>query len=327
MGSHFARLLHNRYPNYRIVNLDILSYAGNSMNLADIAGSQRYAFVRGDICDRDLLDKLFREYAFDAVVNFAAESHVDRSIVSALHFVRTNIQGVHALLEAVRVHKVPRFIQISTDEIYGDVRDGVSHEESPMRPSNPYAASKASADLLVQAFMRTHRVPAIIVRGSNNFGPFQHPEKLTPLAVTSFLEGANIPVHGNGMHVRRWVYVKDFSAALDAVMHASKLHEIYNVAGAPKTNREIIEAVARILGKNPVRHMEYIPDRPGADLRYAPDSTKIERELGWRPAYDFDAAFKETVAWYQANEPWWRALKESEEFKLHYEKQSKAQYY
>jgi len=335
IGSHFIRHLYNKYPEYRIVNLDLLTYAGNNSNIQDIAEQAsklppdecRYQFVKGDICDSALLEKLFRQYNFSVVVNFAAESHVDRSIVSAHNFIRTNIQGAHAIVEAARTHKVPKFIQISTDEIYGDVAKGFSHEESPIRPSNPYAASKSSADVLMQAFMRTHRAPIIIFRSSNNLGPNQYPEKLIPLTISSFLENDKVPVHGNGQHIRSWIYVKDFCQALDLVMHQAPLYSIYNVSGNQKTNLEIIKAIAGILGKDANRHVVFTNDRPGADLRYAPSSDKIRRELGWAPHYDFNSALKETVQWYVENPNWWKVIRDSEVFQSHYQKQSKAEYY
>lgn len=336
MGSHFVGHLYHRYPSYRVFNLDLLTYAGNNANIRDIelhkAGvpldGQRYNFIHGDICDRNLLDELFKTYPFTSVVNFAAESHVDRSIVSSVDFIRTNIYGVHALMEVVRKYSIPQFVQISTDEIYGDVPDGYSHEESPIRPSNPYSASKAGADVLVQAFIRTHRVPAIIVRSSNNFGPFQYPEKLIPLAVTSFLDGKKIPVHGQGQHVRSWIYVKDFCDAVDTIMHTAPRYTIWNIsAGNLRTNLEVIHRIGELLDKDPKSHIEHIGDRPGADHRYAVDHAKLRRELGWTPKHNFDAALGETVRWYQMNQEWWKRIKEADTFRLHYEKQSKAQYY
>lgn len=335
MGSHFVRHLYHKYLDYRIFNLDLLTYAGSNSNIRDIelhktgipAGDQRYHFIHGDICDEALLSELFKSYPFAAVVNYAAESHVDRSIIDSLNFIRTNVQGVHTITDLVRKHAIPRFIQISTDEIYGDVLEGSSHEESHIRPSNPYSASKAAADILVQAFTRTHQVPAIIVRGSNNFGPHQYPEKLIPLAVTSYLEGAKIPVHGDGQHVRCWVYVKDFTNAVDLVMQKASLHSIWNISGEAKTNLEVIRKVGELLGKDSADHVTHVNDRPGADMRYAPDSAKIRRELGWQPQYDFDTALAETVRWYVENPDWWRAIKQAETFRAHYEKQSRAQYY
>lgn len=335
MGSHFVRHLYHKYPSYCVFNLDLLTYAGNNLNVRDVElhklklppDDHRYHFIHGDICDRELLDQLFNAYSFASVVNFAAESHVDRSIINSAHFVRTNIQGVHTLMELVRKFEVPQFIQISTDEIYGDVPVDYSHEESPLRPSNPYSASKASADLLVQAFIRTHRVSALIIRGSNNFGPYQYPEKLIPLTTSAYLEGAKIPVHGSGEHIRNWVYVKDFTGAVDLVMHRASPYTIWNVSGTPKTNLEVIHTIGELLGRNPAEHISHINDRPGSDLRYAPSSEKIKRELGWQPQYNFETALAETVEWYRANQDWWKTIKQSETFRLHYEKQSKAQYY
>lgn len=335
MGSHFIRYLYNRYPDCRIVNYDLLTYAGNNLNIADIAqdalrfppGERRYIFVQGDICDQELLAVLFTEDEYAAVINFAAESHVDRSIVNAHHFVRTNIQGVHTLLELVRRFRIPKFIQISTDEIYGDIADGYADEESPLRPSNPYAASKASADLLVQTFMKTYRVPAFIVRSSNNFGPYQYPEKLIPLAISSFFEGVKMPMHGTGMQVRSWIHVADFCRALDLVLHSAAPFSIYNLSGTAKTNLEVMHAVGSILGKDITGHLVHIDDRPGADRRYAPDSEKIRRELGWTMRDDFETALASTVAWYQEHPSWWQAIKQSAMFREHYEKQSRAQYF
>lgn len=335
MGSHFVRHMYQKYPEYRIVNYDLLTYAGNNLNLQDIEedamgfqeSERRYEFIKGDICDYEFLKKVFEKNNFAAVVNFAAESHVDRSIVDAHQFVRTNIQGVHVLIELVRSFRTPKFIQISTDEVFGDVPQGNSNEESPFQPSSPYSASKASADLLVQAFIRTHRVPAIILRSSNNFGPYQYPEKLMPLAISSFLDGEKLPVHGSGEHERSWIYVNDFCRALDLVMHEARPHTVYNISGTPMKNLEVIRAIASLLGKNPRDHIVHTSDRPGADLRYAPECSKIQRELKWAPVHDFGSALIKTVAWYENNRDWWQTIKQSEVFRNHFEKQSKAQYY
>lgn len=335
MGSHLVSHLYHSYPAYRIFSLDLLTYAGNNSNVRDVElhkmglppNDQRYHFIHGDICDRALLDELLGRHQFSTIINYAAESHVDRSIVDSLNFIRTNVQGVYTLMEMARKHRIPKFIQISTDEIYGDVPEGLSHEESPIRPSNPYSASKAAADVLVQAFIRTHRVPAIIVRGSNNFGSHQYPEKLIPLAITSYLEGAKIPVHGHGQHTRSWVYVKDFTNAVDLLLHKAPLHSIWNIGGTPKTNLEVISKIGELLGKRPENHITHTADRPGADFRYAVDDAKIRREIGWQPQHDFDTALAETVAWYRENPQWWKVIKGSETFRHHYEKQSRAQYY
>jgi len=328
IGSNFIRYFLNKHLDYKIFNLDLLTYAGNQENLKDVANNSRYNFIHGDICSSSLLHDVFGKNKFDLVINFAAESHVDRSIVSVADFVRTNIEGVRVLLEAVRLHKVSRFVQISTDEIYGDVPYGsFSDEESAMRPSNPYSSSKAGADLLVQSFMRTHAVPAIIVRGSNNFGPFQYPEKLIPLVVTNILENKKIPIHGDGLHARSWLHVNDFCDAIDLVAHNAQDHSIYNVSGEERKNIEVIETIASHLNKEIHVLKDHTKDRPGADLRYAPISGKLEKDLGWKRRYFFEKEIGNVVDWYCKNTEWWKKIKEKKEFSDHYEKQSKADYY
>jgi len=327
MGSHFVRHLHAKYSHYQIFNLDLLTYAGNPENLADLGQSERYHFIRGDIGDKVLIEDLLAKHSFDAVIDFTAESHVDRSIVDAFQFIKTNVQGAYVLLEAVRQHKIPRFIYISTDEIYGDIPPGRKTSESyPFNPTNPYAASKAAADLMVQAFIKTHKVPALIVRSSNNFGSHQYPEKLHSLVITNLLEGKKIPVHGSGYHVRSWVHVQDFCNALDLVMHRAPDYQIYNVSGEEKSNREVMKAIADILEKDIERYSEYVPDRPGADFRYAADSAKIQKELGWEPRYAYADSIEDVVRWYGDNEDWWRKIKQKREFLEHYAKQSRGQY-
>ncbi len=330
IGSNFIRRIYKGYPNYRVVNLDFLTYAGNPDNLKDVededkklpVGAKRYVFVRGDICDEQLVNKVFTDYNPDIVVNFAAESHVDRSLVDMTDFIKTNIGGVRVLVEAVRNHQTPRFMHISTDEVYGSVPHGASTEESLFRPSSPYAASKASADLVAQAFMHTHKAPIIILRGSNNYGPFQYPEKLIPLAISNMIEGKKIPIHGNGAHVRSWLHVDDFCSAIDLVMHKAPLRQIYNVSGEEKTNLEILKTLAGHIGVDPEKHREHINDRPGADLRYAPDSSKLKRDLGWSPAYSLEKDMAHTVGWYLENRAWWEKIKGKREFLDHYERQS-----
>ncbi len=333
MGSNFVRFLYHKYPHYHLVNLDLLTYAGNPDNLKDIeereakSPEKRYEFIRGDICDKASLDPIFQRYNFDVVVNFAAESHVDRSIVNSAQFIKTNVQGVHVLIELIREHQIPRFVQISTDEIYGDVAQGFSTEESHLRPSNPYSASKAAADLLVQAFMRTHKIPAIIVRGSNNFGPYQYPEKLIPLVISNFIDGQLVPVHGQGLHVRSWIHVLDFCSAVDIAMHEAADFSIYNASGILQRNIELIERIGKIFGK-PYRHLiRYINDRPGGDLRYAVDSSKLTKEFGWEPTKSIETHLDGVIEWYHEHAPWWRKIKEKVEYKDHYERQSNAKYY
>jgi dTDP-glucose 4,6-dehydratase len=335
IGSNFVRHMLREHPECTIVNYDVQTYAGNPENLKDIEElqlvkpelSRRYLFIRGDICDPLQLDEVFSQHRFDAVINFAAESHVDRSIVSSYNFMRANIMGVHNLIEIARKYETKRFVQISTDEIYGDVEQGASAEDSPLRPSNPYAASKAAADLLVQSYMRTHSLSAVIVRGSNNFGCYQYPEKLIPLVITNLLDNKKIPIHGNGQQQHRWIHVEDFCSAIDVVLHKAPDFEIYNAAGNTKKNTEIIQEVCAILGKDFNQFCTFVGDRPGGDARYAPESVKIYNQLGWRPQKSIDTHLKEVVDWYISHEPWWRVIKQKQEFVDHYDRQSTARYY
>lgn len=335
IGSNFIRYFYNKYSDYRIFNLDLLTYAGNTENLSDIerlearhdSSERRYQFVRGDICDGNLLADIFEKHKFDLVINFAAESHVDRSLVNAFDFVRTNIEGVRSLIEAARKHRTARFIQISTDEIYGSVTDGFSTEEAPLRPSNPYSASKAGADLLVQAYIKTHGVSAVIIRGSNNFGPYQYPEKLIPLAISNIIEGKKIPVHGSGLHVRSWLHVADFCSAIDLIAHKAADYSVYNVSGEQKTNLQILELLTPHFKGGIEHHKEHINDRPGADIRYAPDSNKLKNDLGWRPKHNLEDSMAKVVRWYADNQDWWQKIKSKKEFLDHYSKQSRAEYY
>ncbi len=335
IGSNFIRYLYHRYPTYRIFNYDLLTYAGNLDNLRDVVklesnktkANKRYFFIQGDIGDEKLLDKLFAMYKFDIVVNFAAESHVDRSIISSQNFIKVNVMGVHILIDLAKKYQTPRFVHISTDEIYGDIGKGQSTEKSHLKPSNPYAASKAAADFLVQSYIRTHNFPAVIMRGSNNFGFFQYPEKLIPLAITNLLEGRLVPIHGGGHHVRTWLHVEDFCSAIDLAMHRAKNGSIYNVAGLPKKNRDIIKEICRMLGKDFNTHVRFVSDRPGADFRYAPTASKLEKELGWQPVKSINTNLQEIVKWYRENHTWWEKIKKQKEFLDHYHKQSRALYY
>ena len=335
IGSNFVRYIYNKYTAYKIFNLDLLTYAGNPDNLKDIVKREsvkskkdrRYFFIKGDIGDEKLLDKLFSKHKFDLVVNFAAESHVDRSIASSQGFSRVNMLAVHILIDVAKKYKTPRFVQISTDEIYGDVGKGQSHELSSFRPSNPYAATKAAADFLVQSYIRTHKFPAIILRGSNNYGLFQYPEKLIPLTITNLLENRLVPLHGSGRHIRKWLHVLDFCSAIDLAMHQAKDFSVYNVAGEPRSNREIVERICKILGKDFKTHIRRVADRPGADLRYAPAASKIERQLKWKAKRNIDSALREIVRWYKFNFRWWKKIKKKKEFLSQYKKQSRGLYY
>lgn len=334
IGSNFVRHIYKKYPNYEIHNLDLLAYSGHLHSLEDISAPEeskplnkrRYFFIKGDICDFDIIDDLFKKHKFDFVVNFAAESHVDRSIINDHHFIRTNLLGTHNLIGLVKKHEIPRFIHISTDEIYGDVAKRFSHEFSPIRPSNPYSASKASADILVQAYMRTHKLPMLIVRGSNNFGPYQYPEKLIPISVTNILENKRIPIHGDGRQIRSWIHVYDFCEGVDLAMQKGKDFEIYNIGGIQKRNIDLIKEICRILDVNFKDSVNFIKDRPGGDRRYAIDASKIKRELGWQLKYPIDDYLEPVVKWYVYNRDWWSKIRNTDEFKIFYEKQHKSEY-
>ncbi len=308
IGSNFIRQMLEEHPGDSIVNLDKITYAGNPENLKDIAGDPRYTFVRGDICDAEIVGSVFREYPIDAVVHFAAESHVDRSIEDASVFVRTNVLGTHVLLEAALNHGVKRFVHVSTDEVYGSIKTGSFRETDNLNPSSPYSASKAASDLLARSYYITHNLPVIVTRCTNNFGPYQYPEKLIPLFVTNLIEGKKVPVYGTGQNVRDWIYVLDHCRAVDFVLRHGEPGEIYNIGGgAEKTNLEITEGILRALGKDESM-IEYVRDRSGHDWRYSLDSLKL-RAMGWKPEFDFETALQATVRWYTENEWWWRPLK------------------
>jgi dTDP-glucose 4,6-dehydratase len=313
IGSNFIRYILREHPDWQIVNLDKLTYAGNLANLADIAVDPRYKFIKGDIADRELVDKLFREEKFDAVVNFAAESHVDRSILDASPFIETNVKGTQVLLEAARQYAVDRFIQISTDEVYGSLGEaGKFTEESPLQPNSPYAASKAAADMLCRAYHRAYGLPIVITRSSNNYGPYQFPEKLIPLMIRNALIGKELPVYGEGKQVRDWLYVEDNCRAIDLVLQRGRAGEIYNIGGGcEKRNIEVVQLICDILKNYPkTQHLrpriQFIRDPRGAahDFRYALDCTKVKEELSWEPRVPFEAGLRRTVEWYLENEEW-----------------------
>ncbi len=317
IGSHFVRHVLQKYPSYSVINLDKLTYAGNLDNLRDVEADPRYRFVRGDI--RDPAVVLDAARGVDAVVNFAAESHVDRSIMAAGEFVTTDVVGTFTLLEAVKELRIPRAIFVSTDEVYGSIERGAVAETAPLNPSNPYSASKAGADLLALSYWKTYRLPAVITRSSNNFGPYQYPEKVFPLFVTNALEDLPLPLYGDGRNVRDWLYVLDHCAAIDLVLHNGAAGEVYNIGeGAEVENIDLARRILRLLGK-PESLIRPVKDRLGHDRRYALDSSKL-RTLGWRPAHSFDDALAATVAWYREHEAWWRPLK-SGEFRNYYERQ------
>lgn len=317
IGSNFIRYILKEHTDWEITNLDKLTYAGNLENLKDVENNLRYRFIKGDITDRELISNLFQS-GFDAIINFAAESHVDRSILDASPFIETNIKGSQVLLEGARQYKVGRFLQVSTDEVYGSTETGKFTEKSPLAPNSPYAASKTAADLLCHAYWKSYQLPVVITRCSNNLGPFQFPEKLIPLAITNLLENKPIPVYGDGLNVRDWIYVEDHCRALDTVLQKGKPGEVYNIAAnQEKTNLELIHHLLDIMGK-PRELITFVADRPGHDRRYAIDITKISGELGWKPAFSFEQALSATTDWYVNNEAWWRKIK-SGEYAKYYE--------
>lgn len=306
IGSNFVRYMLKKYPHYKIVNLDKLTYCGCRENLTGIEKDKRYSFIKGDICDKKLVDKIAK--GCGAIINFAAESHVDRSIKDASCFVRTNVQGIHVLLDAAKKYKLDKFVHISTDEVYGSIKKGSFKETSLLHPNSPYAASKAAGDHLALAYYSTFKVPVIVTRSSNNFGPYQFPEKIIPLFITNLLENKKVPLYGDGLNVRDWLYVLDNCKAIDIVLHKGKIGEIYNIGGGFEApNIKLACLILKYLNK-PKKMIKYVSDRLGHDRRYSLDSAKI-RTLGWKPILDFNAAIKETIEWYKNNKAWWKQLK------------------
>jgi len=297
IGSHFIRHLLSTYPDYEVTNLDNLTYAGNPDNVSDIADNPKYSFLQGDIADKKLVDELAGKA--DAIINFAAETHVDNSINDPTPFLTTNVIGTQVLIEAALKHKHARYIQISTDEVYGDIEEGQFSENSPLKPSSPYSASKAAGDLLCLAAHRTYGLPVLISRCSNNYGPNQYPEKIVPFFIQKLLKGEKVPVYGDGSNIRDWLHVTDHCRAVDLVLHQGKVGEVYNVgANNEHSNIEITKKMLGILGL-PEDQFAFVKDRPGHDIRYAIDAVKIRNELGWKPTVDFESGFRETVEWYK----------------------------
>lgn len=320
IGSNFVHYMIRKYPDYRIVNLDVLTYAGNLENLRDVESHPNYQFIKGDITDRSLVSELFRT-GIDVVVNFAAESHVDRSISDPDLFVKTNVMGTQVLLDAAKAYGVRKYVQVSTDEVYGTLGEtGLFTEETPLAPNSPYSASKAGADLLVRAYHETFGLPVNITRCSNNYGPYHFPEKLIPLMITNALADLPLPVYGDGLHVRDWLHVQDHCAAIDLVIHRGRDGEVYNVGGNnERTNMEIVRTILQELDK-PESLIRFVADRPGHDRRYGIDATKLRTELGWKPRYTFEEGIKETIRWYLDNRDWWARIK-SGEYRAYYQKQ------
>jgi dTDP-glucose 4,6-dehydratase len=317
IGSNFVRHVLTAHRDDSVVNLDKLTYAGNLENLRDVEANPRYRFVKGDICDGAAVREAMR--GADAVVHFAAETHVDRSNLGADEFLRTNVNGTFTLLEAARELRIARFLAVGTDEVYGSIAEGAAREGDALNPSNPYSASKAAADLLARAYWTTHRLPVLITRSSNNFGPYQYPEKVIPLFVTNALEDRSLPLYGDGRNVRDWLYVLDNCAAIDLVLRRGLEGEIYNIGGAAEVqNVALTRRILALLGK-PESLITPVADRPGHDRRYALDSGKV-RALGWTPATGFDAALSATVEWYRTHEAWWKPIK-SGAFREYYQTQ------
>lgn len=319
IGSNFVRLVLEERPGVEVVNLDAMTYAGNPENLRDVAGDPRYRFVRGNICDPQAVREAISE-GVDAIVNFAAETHVDRSILDPEDFLRTDILGTHVLLEAVRERAIPRYLQVSTDEVYGHVAEGESLETDPIRPRSPYAASKAGGDLQVLAYHTTYGTPVLVTRGSNTYGPYQYPEKIVPLFVTNLIDDQPVPVYGDGLQIRDWIHVEDHARGILHVLEHGVPGNAYNVGGGnPRTNLEITQLLVEDCGRSMETHVKFVADREGHDRRYSVSSAKL-RALGWMPRVAFDEGIRETIAWYQANESWWRPLK-SGEFLEYYKRQ------
>ena len=317
IGSNFIRHVLATHPDDRVVNLDKLTYAGNPANLADVERDPRYAFVHGDICDARLVRDVAK--GVDAVINLAASTHVDRSLMEPDEFLKTDVFGVFTLLEAVKDLRLPRLLHISTDEVYGSVERGSSRESDPLRPSNPYSASKAGGDLLALAYWHTHQVPVVITRSSNNFGPYQYPEKVVPLFITNALEDKPVPLYGDGRNVRDWLYVLDNCTAIDLVLRRGQDGQVYNIGGGHEVENIVLTRQILHLTGKPETLIQPARDRPGHDRRYSLDSKKVQ-QLGWAPRYRFGDALAATVAWYREHEAWWRPLK-SGEFRAYYEKQ------
>lgn len=308
IGSNFILYMIQQHPDYQIVNMDALTYAGNLENLKSVQYHPNYSFVKADIADKPSVDAIFQQ-GIDVVVNFAAESHVDRSILEAEIFVNTNVMGTQVLLDAAKKYGVTKFVQVSTDEVYGSLGEtGLFSETTPLAPNSPYSASKAGGDLLVRAYHETFGLPVNITRCSNNYGPYQFPEKLIPLIISRALNDESLPVYGDGLNIRDWLYVEDHCSAIDLVIHQGKLGEVYNIGGNnERTNVHIVKTILNELGK-PESLITYVTDRPGHDRRYGIDPTKIMNELGWKPKHNFETGIKETIQWYLSNKEWWTRI-------------------
>lgn len=322
MGSNFIRYILNKYPDYKIINLDKLTYSGNLNNLKDVENSPNYQFVKGDICDQNLVEKLSKDV--DVIINYAAETHVDRSILNPSAFVKTDVLGTYTLLEASKKYKHKRFIQISTDEVFGSKEAGKFKEDSPFLPNSPYAASKAGGDLLCRSYVTTYNLPIIVTHSCNFFGPYHYPEKFISLSIVNLLQGKKIPLYGDGQNVREWIYTEDHCNALDLVLHKGQVGQIYNISSEEEwKNIDVLRLIIKIMGKDE-NSIAYIKDRPGHDRRYSLDSTKIKKELGWKPKLSFEEGLRKTIDWFKENEWWWKPIIENKEYQEFYQKQYSA---
>jgi dTDP-glucose 4,6-dehydratase len=321
IGSNFIRHLLTAHPAVRVVNLDKLTYAGNPRNLADCTGNARHVFVRGDICDEKVVAEVLKAHGVETIVHFAAETHVDRSILEAEDFIRTNVQGTRVLLDAARKAGSRRFLHISTDEVYGSLgQSGAFTEESPLLPNSPYAASKAGADTLARAYHRTYGLPVIITRTCNNYGPYQFPEKFIPLMIVNALRGDPLPIYGDGLYVREWLHVEDHCRALARILAVGEIGEVYNIgSGEERVNLDVARDILALTGQ-PESLLRHVKDRPGHDRRYALDSAKIRRQLAWAPAVPFRDGLGQTVEWYRAQPAWWQEIL-SGDYRSYYERQ------
>jgi dTDP-glucose 4,6-dehydratase len=313
IGSNFVRHILQKYPTYRVVNYDLLTYSGNLENLKDVESNKHYTFIKGNIINEELADYIVKDHSIDVIVNFAAESHVDRSITDPNVFVKTNVLGTQALLNVARLNNIRKYVQISTDEVYGSLGEiGYFTEQTPLAPNSPYSASKASADFLVRSYFETYGLNVNITRCSNNYGPYHFPEKLIPLMITNAIEGNKLPIYGDGKNIRDWLHVKDHCSAIDLVIHEGAAGEVYNIGGHnERTNNEIVHFIVERLGVSN-ELIEYVNDRLGHDRRYAIDPSKIQKKLGWKPQYSLDVGIEETIQWYIKNQEWWKKVKSGE---------------
>ncbi len=312
IGSSFVRYVLRMRKEIDVVNFDLLTYAGNLRNVEEVAANPQYQFVRGDIADETQVENVFEQHRIEAIVNFAAETHVDRSIENSRPFLRTNVEGTRCLLEQARKHKISKYVQISTDEVYGSLGStGSFRENSPLDPSSPYSASKAAADLLVLAYYKTHRLPGLVTRCSNNYGPYQFPEKLIPVLITNAMEDRSLPIYGDGLNVREWIFADEHSRAVLLALERGTPGEIYNIgSGHEKTNLEVVGEILRLTNK-PESLIQFVKDRPGHDRRYSIDCSKIRREWGWSPEMDFASGLATTIEWYRTNQAWVREIKDA----------------